>query len=102
MNYQRNTMRYPGVVNKGQSATEPQLGRRPMNGGCFDCEHDGMGNTEQAADRADCLRGMSLAMVYSPCQEFKDLYDHTEGLKRGTIFRELDKPFTGKGGRHNG
>ena len=54
------------------------------------------------APENDCLSGRSLAMVYSPCQEFEDLYDHTEGLKRGTIFRVLDKPFTGKGGRYNG
>ena len=45
---------------------------------------------------------MSLAMVYSPCQEFEDLYDHTDGLKHGTIFRALDKPFVGKGGKYNG
>ena len=100
MNYQRNTMKYPGVVNNGQSATEPQLGRRPMNGGCG-CDR---GNDDREGDGRgfDCLHGMSLAMVYSPCQEFEDLYDHTEGLRRGTIFRQLDKPFTGKGGRHNG
>ena len=34
----------------------------------------------------------SLAMVYIPQQRFRDLYDI--GLCRGTIFRELDKPFT--------
>jgi len=101
VNYQRNTMRYPGVVKCGQSATEPQLGRRPMNGGCGCDRYDG-DTADNAGERVDCLRGMSLAMVYSPCQEFEDLYDHTEGLKRGTIFRALDKPFTGKGGRHNG
>ncbi len=36
----------------------------------------------------------SLAMVYIPQQRFRDLYDHDIGLCRGTIFRELDKPFT--------
>ena len=101
MNYQRNTMRYPGVVNGGQSATEPQCGKRPMGGGGCDCERGGEGANDNF-QAFDCLNGMSLAMVYSPCQEFEDLYDHTEGLKRGTIFRALDKPFNGKGGRFNG
>jgi len=65
------------------------------NNGCGCCEHGGRGD---GAVGVDCLRGMSLAMVYSPCQEFEDLYDHTEGLRRGTIFRQLDKPFTGRRG----
>lgn len=36
--------------------------------------------------------GRSLAMVYSPVQEFEDLYDAEQGLHRGTIFRQLDLP----------
>ena len=89
MNYQRNPMRSP--------VFEPQSGRRPMsNGGCGCCE--GGGRDKGGLVESNCLRGMSLAMVYSPCQEFEDLYDHTEGLKRGTIFRALDKPFTGRRG----
>ena len=92
MNYQRNPMRYPNAVQN----VEPQGGRRPMNngGGCGCCEHGG-GNTRSDIN---CLGGMSLAMVYSPCQEFEDLYDHNEGLRRGTIFRALDKPFSGRRG----
>lgn len=43
----------------------------------------------------DCLYGQSLAMVYSPCQEFKGLYDVSEALCRGTLFSELYKPFCG-------
>ena len=45
--------------------------------------------------RNDCLRGQSLAMVYSPCQDFKDLFDPTEALCHGTLFSELYKPFCG-------
>ena len=40
----------------------------------------------------------TLAMVYIPNQEFRELYDAEIGLHRGTIFRELDKPFVGGGG----
>lgn len=36
----------------------------------------------------------SLAMVYIPMQKFREIYDYDVGLSRGTIFRELDKPFT--------
>ena len=45
--------------------------------------------------RNSCLRGSSLAMVYSPYQEFDNLYGTSEGLCRGTLFRDLDKPFCG-------
>ena len=81
-------MRYTGSANGGQSA--------PRQGGCG-CEQGGREGGKGSAP--DCLNGMSLAMVYSPCQEFEDLYDHTEGHRRGTIFRALDKPFVGKGGK---
>lgn len=45
--------------------------------------------------RENCpARGRSLAMVYSPVQEFTELYDAEQGLCRGTIFRQLDLPLT--------
>ena len=95
MNYQRNSMRYSGSAKGGQNA--------PRVGGCDGCGCDrGNGGREGDVRGFDCLHGMSLAMVYSPCQEFEDLYDHTDGLKHGTIFRALDKPFVGKGGKYNG
>jgi hypothetical protein len=37
----------------------------------------------------------SLGMVYPPRQIWRDLYDADVGLERGTIFRELDKPWYG-------
>ena len=43
------------------------------------------------------LSGQSLAMVYSPLQEFDHLYEPEAGLCAGTIFRELEKPFWGAG-----
>lgn len=53
----------------------------------------------------DGMNGFSLAMVYSPHQHWRNLYDEETGLKRGTIFEELDKPFHGPacmGGGCNG
>ena len=43
------------------------------------------------------LSGQSLAMVYSPVQEFDNLYEPEAGLCAGTIFRDLEKPFWGAG-----
>jgi len=48
---------------------------------------------------SDCLHGHSLAMVYSPCQAFRNMHEPAEGLCRGTIFAELEKPFMGGRGR---
>lgn len=53
----------------------------------------------------DGMNGFSLAMVYSPHQHWRNLYDEETGLTRGTIFEELDKPFHGPacmGGGCNG
>ena len=42
--------------------------------------------------------GMPIAMAYVPWQKWQDLYEPCNGLESGTIFKELDKPFLGKGG----
>ena len=42
------------------------------------------------------LVGYPLAMVYSPMQEFDKLYDIDNGFNAGTIFSELDLPFSGR------
>lgn len=41
----------------------------------------------------------SLAMVYPPRQVWRNLYDPDVGLERGTIFCELDMPFSGDNGK---
>ena len=43
-----------------------------------------------------CLEACSLAMVYSPAQEWRALYPVSEAIRKGTLFTELDKPFRGK------
>ena len=37
--------------------------------------------------------GEALAMVYSPCQSWCGIYDPETALRRGTLFKALDKPF---------
>ena len=53
---------------------------------------------------SDCSRGSCggwgiearpLAMVYSPCQAWRDAYPPDVALSRGTLFSELDLPFEG-------
>ncbi len=41
------------------------------------------------------LVGYPLSMVYSPIQDFKEIYDMDSALMQGTIFKELDLPFMG-------
>ncbi len=36
-----------------------------------------------------------LAMVYSPYQDWRDIYCGEKALENGTLFAELDKPFKG-------
>lgn len=37
-----------------------------------------------------------IAMAYVPWQEWQNVYDPKRALSRGTIFAELDLPFTGQ------
>ena len=39
------------------------------------------------------LHGAPLAMVYSPHQQWENIYEVETGLSRGTIFKCLDFPF---------
>lgn len=68
--------------------------RRVLGGGCS--EGDDIGKEEAVPTRKSWgLRGYPLAMVYSPVQEWRELYDEETGLSRGTMFKELDLPFLG-------
>lgn len=52
-----------------------------------------------ACSRGSCggwgLESRPLAMVYSPCQAWRDAYTPEVALERGTLFSELDLPFEG-------
>ena len=45
------------------------------------------------------LADMPVAMAYVPWQEWYGIFDLEKALCCGTIFEELNKPFTGAGGR---
>jgi hypothetical protein len=42
------------------------------------------------------INQMPIAMAYVPWQKWQDLYEAPKALMRGTIFAQLDKPFTGR------
>lgn len=45
------------------------------------------------SDNGYLQRSAPIAMVYSPMQQWKELYDPGTALTNGTIFKELDLPF---------
>ena len=59
---------------------------RDMNHYMCDCKQE---NTYACDD-------YPIGMAYVPWQEFKNLHDPERGLHAGTIFMELEKPFTGR------
>lgn len=54
---------------------------------------DTVGTTATARDNT-----LALAMAYVPMQCLKTIYSPQTALLRGTLFPELDKPFTGRKG----
>ncbi|MBQ3195078.1 MAG: spore coat associated protein CotJA [Clostridia bacterium] len=56
----------------------------------------------QVAALRDAHPELALAMAYVPDQCWGDLYDETLALQRGTLFADLDKPFTGRKQVRNG
>ena len=41
------------------------------------------------------IKAPSLAMAYVPLQKYREIYPTAIGFEKGTIFKELDKPFEG-------
>lgn len=87
------------ILNGGAHATAPMRAPRlsmpapDHNGGC---------GCASCCGSAWGLHEYPLGSVYSPCQEWRNLYSPTKALAKGTLFTELDLPFEGKncmGGR---
>ena len=59
------------------------------------CEDSGTGHRHgnQAEPYNTVTNPTMIAMVFSPKQEWRLLYDPMKALSRGTLFEELDKPF---------
>ena len=53
-------------------------------------------DTQMGCGGADnCLNNRSLASVYAPAQQWRELYDDETALKKGTLFKDLEFPFLG-------
>ena len=62
----------------------------------FDCRGNEITPRQENQDEMNC----PLAMVYAVKQQFRNINEPGVGLARGTIFAELDLPFTAsEGGR---
>lgn len=62
--------------------------------------HRQMNNQELCAGIA--LDQLPVTMAYVPWTKWRNIYEAEKGLRRGTIFQDLDKPFRGIGGCQNG
>lgn len=56
------------------------------------------GQSHPAPHKETAKEPMVLGMAYVRNQEWEDLYEPEVALKNGTIFRQLNYPFMGKGG----
>ena len=77
-----------------------QSGRRNCDGSL---REDTSSTPERDCKNGKCggwgLESRPLAMVYSPCQAWRDAYAPDVALMRGTLFSELDLPFDGGNGK---
>ncbi|MBE6596259.1 MAG: spore coat associated protein CotJA [Ruminococcaceae bacterium] len=63
--------------------------------------HTGCRREQRQSHECECeregstwgLHGYPLASVFSPIQEWQEIYELETGFQRGTIFKELDLPF---------
>ena len=62
--------------------------------------HQQMNNRELCAGIA--LDQLPVTMAYVPWTKWRNIYEAEKGLRRGTIFQDLDKSFRGIGGCQNG
>ncbi len=51
---------------------------------------------EYAVEQLSDIDGLHLAIAYVPNQKFEELYEIDAAFCAGTLFKALDKPFTGR------
>ncbi len=95
-----NQNQFSGYAPCGASAKQssPLDSRRDNGGCCFD--PPASNGCNQSSGTHDMP---ALAMVYAPVQEWTCLMETPEmALAHGTLFKELFKPFDGRGSRRSG
>lgn len=80
---------------RGSMQDAPVMQRNVRSCGCQGVEmnQSRMARESEGMHRCRMLEGQSLAMVYSPCQVWRGIYAPDMALRRGTMFKELDKPW---------
>ena len=90
----------PAMAVSDEAPTDrPQLDERRGN---RNCDGSPRTNTNDKNPLGWGLADHPLAMVYSPYQLYRDVYEPDTALKRGTLFGELDLPFEGDKKRMGG
>lgn len=67
--------------------------KRSKNNFCKDNNNQKENTYGKGTFPPNVARNPSLAMIYSPCQSFENLYDPSTALSRGTLFYDLEFPF---------
>ena len=69
------------------------------NMGNLNTAYDNIGTNDITEKKSNACPNMVLAMAYVPDQVWETPYEVTEGIHRGTLFPQLDKPFLGGGNK---
>lgn len=77
---------------------EPCECHKPEPCGCHKPEPCGCHKPDSCGCHYDALEDFPIAMAYVPWQKWQNLYESCKGFQRGTIFKDLSKPFLGRGG----
>ena len=96
MNYNKGCYKQPGGnLCRHPLRQNPEMNRRSMpRTGFGEGNTAGCGCTDYNIS-ATAEFNTELAMVYSPYQEWQNIYGGEKALETGTLFAELDKPFQG-------
>ena len=86
---------YPNNMRSQRRSVQPSQSTSQAQSAACGCNRrmDGCPNTHDHFPE-----DMPIAMAYVPWQKWQDICELREAVERGTIFKELDKPFLGKGG----
>ncbi len=60
------------------------------------CRMQNQCRCETQFPKVETAKDMMVAMAYVPWQYFGEVYEPDKALKIGTIFPELNKPYTGR------
>ena len=89
---------YNNRMSSREDYSNTREGNRSTRERCSDASED---RQSEECCRQECPKefpGFPIGMAYVPWQSWCEIYDISKGFHRGTIFRELDMPFLGKGG----